>query len=216
MDVLLDSVWLAFGRHEVLRGAHLRLRAGEITGMLGRNGTGKSCLLKIMIGQLRADNAYLGVGGVHTASLYHHPGLINYLPQFSCHPPDLRLSRITELYGVDPRAFVEQHGKLFGRSDPVFGSLSGGEKRLFEVLLTLAADTRFTLLDEPFSHIMPVHLASIKDEIRRVRGRKGVLITDHQYEHVLELADTLYVVHRGTSSVVTERDDLVRLGYLKG
>ncbi len=97
MEILLDSVYLSFGTNEVLRGAYLRMKKGQVTGMLGRNGTGKSCLLKILTGQLRPENLYFGVDGVYTKDLYAVPGLINYLPQHTCPPHGLQPSKILSL-----------------------------------------------------------------------------------------------------------------------
>jgi|AntRauTorckE5430_2_1112549.scaffolds.fasta_scaffold00078_22 ABC-type multidrug transport system ATPase subunit len=215
MEILLDSVYLSFGTNEVLRGAYLRMKKGQVTGMLGRNGTGKSCLLKILTGQLRPENLYIGVDGVYTKDLYAVPGLINYLPQHTCHPDGLQLSKILSLYGVDSGTFMERHGHLFPEENPRFGILSGGTKRLFEVLLLLAADTHFTLLDEPFSHIMPLHIGYVSEVIRRRSAVKGILVTDHQYEHVLDVADTLHLIQNGASRLIDGREDLVRYGYLR-
>jgi ABC-type multidrug transport system ATPase subunit len=215
MEILLDSVYLSFGAHDVLQGAHLKLVRGEVTGMLGRNGTGKSCLLKILTGQLRPENLYIGVDGKYTKNLYAVPGLINYLPQHTCHPEDMRLGKILALYGVDGAAFMAEHGLLFPEGDARFGDLSGGTKRLFEILTLLAAETHFTLLDEPFSHIMPIHLDYIREAIQRSAKVKGVLVTDHKYQHVLDLADTLYLIYQGTSRIVSGREDLVRYGYIR-
>lgn len=215
MEILLDSVYLSFGSNDVLRGAHLRIKKGEVTGMLGRNGAGKSCLLKILTGQLRPENLYIGVDGTYTKDLYSVPGLINYLPQHTCHPNDLRLVKILSLYSVDAVAFMADHGHLFPEENPRFGNLSGGTKRLFEILLLLRADTHFTLLDEPFSHIMPLHLDYIRAAIQRSAKTKGVLVTDHKYQHVLDLADTLYLIYEGTSRIISGREDLVRYGYIR-
>ncbi len=215
MEILLDSVFLSFGANDVLRGAHLKMIKGEVTGMLGRNGTGKSCLLKILTGQLRPENLYIGVDGKYTKDLYSVPGLINYLPQHTCHPNGLRLRKILALYGVDVAAFMAEHGTLFPEENPRFGELSGGIKRLFEVLLLLAADTHFTLLDEPFSHIMPIHLDYVRAVIQQRAKTKGVLVTDHKYQHVLDLANTLYLIYEGTSRIISGREDLVRYGYIR-
>lgn len=215
-EILIDSVWKSFGQLEVLRGAHLRLRQGEVTGMLGRNGTGKSTLLKILTGRLSSDNKYIGVDGSFTKDLYRIPGLINYLPQHSCHPENFSLNRLLELYKVPSTSFLSRYDDLFPDGNRLFGEFSGGSKRLFEVLLILAAETDFTLLDEPFTHVMPIHVERLKQEIRKATVSKGILVTDHMYEHTLEVTDCLYLLHSGTSVVIEDREDLVRLGYLKG
>lgn len=216
MDVLLDSAWLNFGQHEILRGAHLRLRKGEVTGLLGRNGSGKSCMLKILIGQLRPANGYIGLNGQHIRDLYAKPGLINYLSQHVCHPLDLRLNALLRCYGVEPADFWLMHQATLDVDGEVrLGNLSGGTQRLFEVLLVLAADTHFTLLDEPFSHVAPLHIDYLCDYIRKRSELKGILVTDHKYEQVLELAQVIYLVYDGTSRIVSGKEDLARYGYLR-
>lgn len=214
MEILLDSAFLSFGANEILRGATLRLRRSQVTGLLGRNGCGKSCLLKILTGQLRADNVYIGVDGVFQRNLYSRPGLINYLPQHHCHPPSLRMMELVVFYGIDPDIFSGLHGHLFPAQNLRFHELSGGTRRLLEVLLVLEAKTHFTLLDEPFTHIMPLHIEYVQAVIRRQSADKGILVTDHKYQHVLDLADSLYLMHSGTNVMITEPEDLVRLGYV--
>lgn len=215
-EILIDSVWKSFGQLAVLRGASLRLRQGEVTGMLGRNGTGKSTLLKILTGRLACKDKYIGVDGVFTRNLYRVPGLINYLPQHSCHPDDFSLHRLLTLYQVSAPSFLSRYADLIPAGDTLFGDLSGGNKRLFEVLRLLAAATEFTLLDEPFTHVMPIHVERLKQEIRQATARKGILVADHMYAHTLEVSDRLYLLHSGTSAIVEDKEDLVRLGYLKG
>lgn len=214
MEILLDSAYLSFGAHEVLRGATLRISKGSVTGLLGRNGCGKSCLLKIMTGQLTADNVYIGVDGVYLRDLYNSPGLINYLPQHHCHPPSLRMIELMGFYGIDPVTFSGLHGHLFPAQNLRFHELSGGTRRLLEVLLVLEAKTQFTLLDEPFTHIMPLHIEYVQAVVRRRAEEKGILVTDHKFRHVLDLSDTLYLMHSGTTAVITEPEELVRLGYV--
>ena len=214
-EILIDSVFQSYGHHEVLRGASLRLRQGQVTGLLGRNGCGKSTLLKILIGEQMADNAYMGVNGTFYRHLYQTPGLINYLPQHRCHPQGLSLLRLVSLYGVSPQIFFSENEVLFPEPEQQLGELSGGHARLFEVLLVLAAPAQFTLLDEPFSHLMPIHVNTVKSRIKSAGKDRGVLITDHQYKHVLALSDQLYLLHSGTTTIIKEEQELVRLGYLR-
>lgn len=213
-EVVIDSVFHAFGKQEVLRGSAMRLQTGQVTGLLGRNGCGKSTLLKILTGGLAADNAYIGINGVHTRHLFQQPGLINYLPQYSCHPPSLSLHKLVALYGLDAEAFFTEFAAFLPEPAAIFGQLSGGQSRLFEILLLLRAPADFTILDEPFSHIMPAHVEIVKKLIKASGKERGMLITDHQYRHVLDLSDTLYLMHSGTTAVVLEKEDLVRLGYV--
>ena len=65
------------------------------------------------------------------------------------------------------------------------------------MLLLLHADTAFSLFDEPFSGIMPVHVETLADEMRQTKLRKGLLVTDHRYAAVLPLCDVVYLLRQG-------------------
>lgn len=213
--IIIDSVFRKFGHHEVLRGATLRLESGKITGLLGRNGSGKSTLLKILTGTLRADHAWIGLNGRPLRNLYQTVGLINYLPQHDFHPDHLSLRELLLFYRVDAAPFLTENALLFPDAQQPISELSGGMRRLFAVLLLLAAPTRFTILDEPFTHLMPLHLALVCQRIRECARRKGLLVTDHQYHHVRTLSDKCYLLHSGTTTEVKTPEQLVRLGYLR-
>ena len=213
--ITIDSVFLRYGKHEVLRGAYLKLEQRRVVGLLGRNGCGKSSLLKVLTGQLSAQNKAVLFNGRYLKDVFKVPGLINYLPQHDCHPRSLSLSRTLRFYGVDEVEFAERYPFFNGRLLKRLGELSGGELRLFEVLTVLEAETKFTILDEPFSHIMPVHVDMLQERITQLKARKGILVTDHHYERVLDVADDLAVMVGGTIRPIAGREGLRKYGYLR-
>ena len=71
------------------------------------------------------------------------------------------------------------------------------------------------MLDEPFSHVMPVHVDAIKNLIVREKTRKGILITDHLYEHIVDICDDLYALSNGKAYLTNSSHDLEALGYVK-
>ena len=73
---------------------------------------------------------------------------------------------------------------------------------------------RFILLDEPFSQIAPLHVATLQTLIRQEKASKGILLTDHMYRHVTGIADRLYVMADGQAYPCENDEDLVRRGYL--
>ena len=70
------------------------------------------------------------------------------------------------------------------------------------------------MLDEPFSQIMPLHVSKIKSLISDEKNSKGILITDHLYQHIIDLSDSLYVVDNETIYLTREVSDLVKYGYI--
>jgi lipopolysaccharide export system ATP-binding protein len=92
--------------------------------------------------------------------------------------------------------------------------LSGGESRYLEVKLLLNLNTLFVLLDEPFNGISPVHVELIKKMIIEKSSKKGIILTDHDYRNVLDVANKHYVLFDGGLKPVMTNHDLAYWGYL--
>ena len=94
--------------------------------------------------------------------------------------------------------------------------MSGGQLRLFEVLLVLLSPVYFVLLDEPFSQLAPIVVEKLVALIREVKENKGILLADHQYETVIVLCERTYlIVPVGRSILLNEvRKELADYGYL--
>ncbi|MEM6321901.1 MAG: ATP-binding cassette domain-containing protein [Bacteroidota bacterium] len=213
--ISIDSVFLNYGNQLVLNGVHLTFHRHRIVGILGRNGCGKSSFLKVLIGHLNPTSKYIKYDGRLIQQPFKHKGLINYLPQHHFHPKLLSVSTIIQYYGLSVESFLDEYAFFKEEINHVFGELSGGKKRLLEVLLVLEAPTKFTILDEPFSHIMPLHVELITEKIKQFRSRKGILLTDHQHEFVTEIADEIYLMTSGTLRPVESEEDLRFLGYVR-
>ena len=192
-----DGIRIAFGGREVLASIYLRVQTGQIVGLLGRNGSGKSVLLQTIFGARAVADASVRVNGRRVVPAFREPGLLNYLPQEPLLPPSLSLARAARLLGVDVAAATARFPELRPQFNKRLGELSGGSARLVQALLLLHADTAFSLFDEPFSGVMPVHVETLAEEMQRLKSRKGLLITDHRYAEVLPICDVVYLLHQG-------------------
>ena len=210
----IDSVELNFGEREILQGAYVGVQTGEVVGLLGRNGSGKSCLMRIIYGTLPCRYRTLKIDDVYTVNAYRRQGLIRYAPQFAWLPAGLRLERIFADFGIDIEDFLRDFPELAKCLTQKVGQLSGGERRIVEIYLVLAAPVQFALLDEPFSQVMPLHIQRIKDLIIREKVNKGIIITDHMYRHILDQSDRVYVLANKSSILVKKEEELKRLGYI--
>lgn len=213
--IVIDSVYLSFRSHQVLRGVNLNVHTNQVTGLVGRNGCGKSSFLKVLTGQIQPQSKLIKYQGRKIDQLYKERGLINYLPQHVFHPRSLRNDQLLAIYGITAESFFSIYPFLQPYALKKFGELSGGEKRLFEVLMILESATRFSILDEPFTHVMPKHVELIKERIAALKAGKGIVLTDHQYENVLDVADSLHLISDGTIRTVEAREDLRAFGYLR-
>ena len=79
----------------------------------------------------------------------------------------------------------------------------------------LEAVTEFSILDEPFTHLMPTQVELLQARIQQVKDRKGILLTDHQYQNVMKVADVTHVLSQGRVHLVNEPDVLKYYGYLR-
>ncbi len=84
----IDSVELNFGDRDILQGAYVGVQTGEVVGLLGRNGSGKSCLMRIIYGTLPCRYCTLKIDDVYTVHAYRRQGLIRYAPQFGWRKAD--------------------------------------------------------------------------------------------------------------------------------
>ena len=212
--LLIDSVQLRFGENVVLQSAYVTSYKGRVTGVLGRNGMGKSCLFKCIMGGIRPQNKYIRLNDEPRTD-YGHIGLrVKYLPQVHCIPPGMTLPQAYELYGVDFEGLVRFDDKFDCLRSQKVKELSGGERRLAELYMILNSDAEFCVLDEPFSNIAPIYDEKIRAMIQEQKANKGIIITDHVYEEILRVADDLFLLRDGFTYQIHSRDDLVRLGYI--
>ena len=211
-----DGIRIEFGGRQVLGSIYMRVQTGQIVGLLGRNGSGKSVLLQAIFGARAVADASVRVNGRRVVPAFRQPGLLNYLPQEPLLPPSLSLARAAALLGVDIERATARFPELRAQFGRRLGELSGGSARLVQALLLLHADTAFSLFDEPFSGVMPVHIETLAEEMQRVKARKGLLITDHRYAEVLPLCDVVYLLHQGRLLELKGdvREQLRDYGYL--
>lgn len=207
---------LEFDGRKVLQDIWLQCSTGEIVGLLGRNGCGKSSLLKIIFGSLQPQYKYVSINGQYIAKGYHDQR-IAYLPQHGFLPKGIRINKMAPLL-VDKQFWNE-----FAAQDVYqkFGNkktdeLSGGELRQLETLMILYSKADFILMDEPFTHVSPVQSEGFKALIRRVGKVKGIIITDHQYYNILDVSDRIILIENGTTRHITSNEDLVAYNYLRG
>ena len=212
--LVLEQIEITYGPHRVLEPSTLAVTRGGVTALLGRNGTGKSSVFRSLFGMYTNRDLSITVNGTFVRRPYRIPGLMNYVPQGASHPPQLTVGRYLAYYGIDRERFLADYPLFASHAEDRLAVLSKGTARLLLCLIALRADTRFTVLDEPFSNVMPVHNELLVDALREAQQRKGVLLSDHQYRTVLDVADTLYLIVDRRIRLLRDPAELIELGYL--
>lgn len=209
-----DSVEISFGGRTVLSSIYMICEKGKITGLLGRNGCGKTTLMQIVFGAYPYPQKSIRINGTSLGMNYLSRKVIAYLPHSDFIPGYLTLRKALCLFDVAPDLILEDFPEFEGMMDMRPSQLSGGYLRIFEVLLVLRSRADFCLLDEPFTGLTPVFIDRVKQVFTRAKDSKGLVITDHLHRHVVEISGRLYLLANGQTYHVTNVDQLVSLGYV--
>lgn len=211
-----DSIWLEYNNRKVLQNVYIRIDKGQIVGLLGRNGSGKSSLLEIIYGIRRSHNSSVRIDGNYIRSPFKHENLLSYLPQHQFVPGYLRVKEALVLYQANVKEAVGYFPELNELLSYRFNQLSGGQQRLIETIMVISGPASFVILDEPFSNVTPLHIETLKTWLASLKNDKGILITDHYYRDVLAISDNVYLLNMEGRTIQLQYPavELRQLGYL--
>lgn len=210
----IDGVMVGFNGLQVLSNIYLSCETQKVTGIIGRNGAGKSTLFNILFGELRPENSSIRIDGIPLLTTERKPSDLRYLPQFEFFPSSLSIQSVFDFFQCDFGEFLKVFPDFDNEHLKKLRELSGGQRRLIEVYCILKSETKFCVLDEPFSQLMPLHIEKVKALIQTEKRHKGILCSDHMYGHILDLSDDLQLLQHGGLATITDKDDLVKHGYL--
>ena len=210
-----DSIQLEFNLRKILSDIYIKCETGKITGLLGRNGQGKSCLLNVIYGNLNAYSSSVRFDGKSIHHAFKRPDLLLFLPQFNFIPKSLTLQRIFRDFNLDYSHFENIFPAFNATFKSAMHDLAGGQRRLIEIYLIIKSKTQFAMLDEPFTHITPVYIEKLSALLIEEKKNKGLLITDHMYRHIIDICDSLYILKNGKTHLTKSISDIEELGYAK-
>lgn len=214
MILEVDSIELYFKNKPILNGVYLKGETGKITGLLGRNGSGKSCLLRIIFGDLKPKYKLIRLNNKPILKPLFTTKKVNYLPQYNFITKSLRLKTVFQLFKVNWFDFLIDFENFSRYNKTKFGNLSGGEKRIIEIYLILKTPGQIILLDEPFNGVVPIHITKINNLINREKKHKIIILTDHRYNELIDVCDNLYLVKNGCTKLIDNLKELEVYKYL--
>ena len=203
---------LEYGATTALDGLDLALAPGQIVGLLGENGCGKTTLLKILAGVLTGYDGDVRIAG-------HAPGpeskaLVSYLPDTSFLPDAARVSYCLELYTDFFADFQPEKARdligFFGLSESArLKEMSKGMREKVQIALAMSRDARVFLLDEPISGVDPAARQVILDGIvRNLSEDSLLLITTHLVHDLEPILDAAVMMRHGRVLLSGDADDL--------
>lgn len=210
-ELKIESITKEYEGRRLLQDVAISCKKGEVVAILGRNGSGKSTLLEIAFGTKRANHRYVKASNKYITKLFGIRKHLNYLPQNSFLPKHVKSKLLLTIFcGRDAlkNSIIEPY---LGKKSK---EMSFGEKRLVEIYMMCSSASNYVLLDEPFSGVAPILRDHIKEIIASKLDQKGFVITDHDYENVLDIANKVYLIHEGTTIEVKGKKELQEYGYL--
>ena len=213
-DTLLEvkALRAGYGRVPVLHGVDLTVGDGEIVGILGHNGMGKSTLLKTLIGLVPATGGTIHLEGIDLSRMPSHERSqlgIGYVPQGRGIFPMLsvldNLRMGIAAFDDNETEAVSQILTDFPRLEPLLdregGALSGGEQQLLAIARCLISEPHLILLDEPTEGIQPSIIDAIIDLLKTQRERRGlsILLVEQNLDFITELSDRVLLLQKAKS-----------------
>ncbi len=209
--LIVNKISKAYGSKQVVRDISLTIKRGEIIGLLGPNGSGKTTIFYIIVGLVKSDSGSILSDKVDISNspIYSRGQMgISYLPQeasifrgMNVEDNLLSIIEITEPEKNKQEIILQSLLNEFDinhvrKSKSIV--LSGGERRRLEIARTLASNPKYLLLDEPLTGIDPVSIEEIKTIIKKLKEKNiGILITDHNVRETLKIVDRVYIVNEG-------------------
>ena len=208
-----DSIQLGFEGRRILSDVYLKCETGKIVGLLGRNGQGKSCLMKIIYGSLKCESS-VRIDHLPQRHGINRPEILLYLPQFNFIPASLTLKKIFHDFELEYSYFQKLFPEFKKRYSDSLKIMSGGERRLIELYVIARSKTKFVMLDEPFTHLNPLQIEKVMELLSEEKQNKGFLISDHMYIHVMNISDHVYILKNGKTHLITNPADIEMHGYI--
>ena len=227
----LEKISLKFGRKAILDNLNLNLNNGQILGLLGPNGVGKSTIFNLITGLLSPDYGSILINStkVNNYPIYQRTikFKIGFVPQYGGYFHDMtvyeNLNAIAELSTNDKSIRSEKVNSLISKFElePVRDIkaklLSGGQRKKLVIAIALISEPKILLLDEPFAALDVMTIKILQEIIVNLQSfnNLSVILCDHQARDLLKCVDTAAIIHNGRVVAHDTPSNLINDGIAK-
>lgn len=204
----IENLTSGYGESDVLRGLDLQVPKGQIVAIMGRNGMGKTTLMKSLMGIVPATGGTIAVDKRQVGGLKSHArvaGGLAYVPQgrqiFSAMTVEENVETGLTVTGKKtvPADIYELFPVLLEMKHRRGGNLSGGQQQQLAIARALASDPKVLLLDEPTEGIQPSIIRDMARTLRQIRDERGltIIVSEQVLSFALDVADRVMVLEKG-------------------
>ena len=206
MDELIEirNLEKSFGKFEVLKGINCSFKSGRVVAVLGPNASGKTTLIKSILGMVIPDSGQIFFQGQPVINTYEYKRNIGYMPQIGHFPDNMKIGQLFDMMkdirnsydGLDTD-LIETFN-LEGMFNKRMHTLSGGTRQKVSAALACLFNPKVLILDEPSAGLDPLATEHLKDKIQKEKAKgKLILITSHIMSEVDEIADEVMYLFEG-------------------
>ena len=208
--ISLENISLSFGNRKILDNVSFKINQGQILGMLGPNGVGKSTIFNLITGLIKPDYGKIKFDNVDAVNypiyLRTTKFKIGYVPQYGGYFSDLtlleNLKAIAEIVIIDKSLIYHKIDQLIAKfeldaiRDIKAKFLSGGQKKKLTIALALLSDPKVLLLDEPFAALDVLTIKMLQEIIVNLQTEHNITICvcDHQARDLLSCVDVAIIL----------------------
>ncbi len=210
MDYILETNGLTklYGQKAAAREVSLHIREGEIYGLIGRNGAGKTTIMRMISGLSRPTSGSYSLFGKTGAEMKRQLRNVGVLIEQPGIYPNLSAYENIKIkckaMGVRPKGHVEELLDIVGLSDAGYkkpsGSFSLGMRQRLGIALALTGNPRIIVLDEPINGLDPQGIVDVRETLTRLRDEKGItiMVSSHILDELSKVADAYGIINDGT------------------
>ncbi|MEM9144866.1 MAG: urea ABC transporter ATP-binding subunit UrtE [Pseudomonadota bacterium] len=215
----VSQLRVAYGQSEILHGLDLSVAPGEIVAIMGRNGMGKTTLMKSLMGVIPSREGQVRIGETEITRMKSHSRVasgIAYVPQgrgiFSTMTVEENVETGLTVTGERevPGEIYELFPVLLEMKHRRGGNLSGGQQQQLAIARALAAQPKVLLLDEPTEGIQPSIIREMARTLKRIRDDRGlsIVVSEQVLSFALDVADRVVVIENGSFVFESPRDGI--------
>jgi len=202
--IKIEDLQKSFGKKGVLNGINLDIPRGQATGIVGPNGSGKTTMIKTVLGLVKPDSGRIEVNGVKLNGNYAYRHQIGYMPQVARYPENMTVNELLEFIksvrgteAIFEEKLVDHFG-LDSELEKPLRVLSGGNRQKVGATLAMMFNPEILILDEPTAGLDPRASTTFKELVHEEKKNgKTVLLTSHIMSEIEELTDHLIFILDG-------------------
>lgn len=214
--ITLKNIEKKFGKYHVLKHISLNVEPGKITAIVGPNGSGKTTIIKTILGLVKPDSGDIMIDEISILGEHLYRKNIGYMPQSASFPENLTVQEVIKMISdlrneqIDLESNLIDVLNLIPEMNKQIKNLSGGNKQKLSAYIALIFNPSIIILDEPTAGLDPVASSNLKQRILAERSfGKTIILTSHIMSEIEELADNIIFLIDGRIVFDGEVRDLI-------